>query len=124
MLVENATLPWGQSWEWTVESRYPEVIYKRHCLHPPGYLVQRHLCFVETVSLLLEAKKEFLAEINLLRFYYTWLNGINLTEIEALCQDQPKKHFWSKINIPTQMKLHISFYEQICIASNRKELDF
>ena len=67
-----------------VESRYPELIYKRYCLHPPGYLVQRHLCFVDGVSLPLEARKEFLAERNLFRFHYTWLNRINSTEIEAL----------------------------------------
>ena len=39
--------------KWPVESRYPELMYKRYCLHPPGYLVQRHLCFVEGVSYLL-----------------------------------------------------------------------
>ena len=66
-----------------VESSYPELMYK-YCLYPPGYLVQRHLCFEEGVSLPLEARKEFLADRNLLRFHYTWLNGINSTEIEAL----------------------------------------
>ena len=35
------------------ESRYPKQMYKRDCLYPPGYLVQRHLCFVEGVSYLL-----------------------------------------------------------------------
>ena len=48
-----------------VESRYPELMYKRYCLHPPGHLVQRHLC-------ILEARKKFLVEINLLRFHYTY----------------------------------------------------
>ena len=56
-----------------VESSYPELMYK-YCLYPPGYLVQRHLCFIEGVSLPLEARKEF-------RFHYTWLNVINSTEI-------------------------------------------
>ena len=42
--------------------------------------MQRHLCFIEGVSLPLEARKEFLAERNLLRFHYTWLNTINSTE--------------------------------------------
>ena len=32
----------------------------------------------------LEARKEFLAERNLLRFHYTWLNAINSTEIDVL----------------------------------------
>ena len=68
----------------TGKSRDPELMYKIYCLYPPGYLVQRHLCFIEGVSLPLEARKEFLAEKNLLRFHYTWLNGINSTEIEAL----------------------------------------
>jgi hypothetical protein len=55
-------------------------------IDPPGYyLVQHHLCFIEGVSLPLEARKGFLAKINMLRFHYTWLNGINSTEIEALC---------------------------------------
>ena len=66
------------------KSRNPELMYKRYCLYPPGYLVQRHLCFIEGVSLPLEARKEFLAEINLLRFHYTWLDAINSTEIDAL----------------------------------------
>jgi hypothetical protein len=66
------------------KSRYPELMYKRYCLYPPGYLVQRHLCFIEGVSLPLEARREFLAERNLLRFHYTWLNAINSTEIDAL----------------------------------------
>ena len=64
------------------ESRYPELMYEIYCLYPQGYTVQRHLCFIEGVSLPLEARKEFLA--NLLRFHYTWLNGINSTEMEAL----------------------------------------
>ena len=55
-----------------VESRYPELMYKRYCLYLPRYLVQHHLCFVEGVSLPLEARKEFLAERNLLRFHYTY----------------------------------------------------
>ena len=63
-----------------VESRYPELMYKRYCLYPPGYLVQLHLCFIEGVSLPPKARKEFLAERNLLRFHYTWLNEINSTE--------------------------------------------
>ena len=67
-----------------VKTRYPELTYKRYCLYPPGCLVQRHLCFIEGVSLPLEARKEFLGEINLLRFHYTWINAINSTEIEAL----------------------------------------
>jgi hypothetical protein len=65
------------------KSRYPELMYRIYCLYPPGYLVQRHLCFIEGVSL--EARKEFLAKRNLLRFHYTWLNAINSTEIDALC---------------------------------------
>ena len=52
-----------------VENRYPELMYKRYCQHIPGYLVQRHLCFVEGVSLPFGARKEFLAERNLLRFH-------------------------------------------------------
>ena len=73
-----------------VENRYPELMYKRYCLHPPGYLFQRHLYFVEGASLPLEARKEFLAEINLLRFHYRYiLSAINFTEIEALCVDGP-----------------------------------
>ena len=63
-----------------VESRFPELMYKRYCLYPPGYLVQRHLCFLEGVSLPLEARKGLLAELNLLSFHYTWLKGINSTE--------------------------------------------
>ena len=66
------------------KSRYSELMYKRYFLYPPGYLFQRHLCFIEGVSLPLEARKEFLAEINLLRLHYTWLNGVNSTEMEAL----------------------------------------
>ena len=58
-----------------VESRYPELMYKRYCLYPPGHLVQCHLCFIEGISLPLEARKELLAERNLLRFHYTRLNG-------------------------------------------------
>ena len=56
-------------------------MYKRYCLYPPGYQVQCHLCFIEGVSLPLEARKEFLAERNLLMFHYTWLNGINWDRI-------------------------------------------
>ena len=67
------------------KNSYPELMYKIYCLYPPGYLVQHPLCFVDGVSLPLEARKEFLAESNLLRFHYTWLNGINSTEIETLC---------------------------------------
>jgi len=55
-------------------------MYKRYCLNPPGYLVQPLLCFIEGVSLPLEARKEFVAERNLL----TWLNPNNSTEIIAL----------------------------------------
>ena len=66
------------------KSRYPELMYKIYCFYPPGYLVQCHLCFIEGISLSLEARKDFLAEINLLRFHYTWLNAINSTEIDAL----------------------------------------
>ena len=65
------------------KSRYPELIYKRYYLYPPGYLVQRHLYFIEGVSLPLEAKKEFQQKEILLRFHYTWLNAIN-SEIDAL----------------------------------------
>ena len=68
----------------TGKSRFPEWMTKRHCLYPPEYLVQRHLCFIEGVSLPLAARTGFLAERNLLRFHYTWLNKINSTEIEAL----------------------------------------
>ena len=64
--------------------RDPEMMNKRYCLYPPGYLVQRHLCFIEGVSLSLEARKEFLAERNLFGFHYIWLNTINSTEIDAL----------------------------------------
>ena len=63
-------------------------MYKIYCLYPPGYLVQRHLCFIQGVSLPLEARKEFLEERNLLRFHYIWLNKINFTEIEALCRNR------------------------------------
>jgi hypothetical protein len=58
-------------------------MYKRYCLYPPVYLVQRHLYFIEGVSLPLEAKKEFQQKEILLRFHYTWLNAIN-SEIDAL----------------------------------------
>ena len=64
-------------------------MYKRYSLYPPGYLVQRHLCFIEGVSLPLEARKEFLAEINLLRLHYTGLNAINSIE---------SKHYESDCN--------------------------
>ena len=30
-------------------------------VYPPGYLVQRHLCFIDGVSLPLDTRKEFLA---------------------------------------------------------------
>jgi hypothetical protein len=43
------------------ESRYPELNCKIYCLYPQGYTVQRHLCFIEDVSLPLEARKWFLA---------------------------------------------------------------
>ena len=46
------------------KSRDPELMHKRYCLCPPGYLVQCHLCFIEGVFLPLEARKEFLAERN------------------------------------------------------------
>jgi hypothetical protein len=44
----------------------------------------------------LEASKEFLVEINLLRFHYTWLNGINSTEIEALWEMSTYIDRWSE----------------------------
>ena len=67
-----------------VESRYHKLMDKRYCLYPPAYLVQRHLCFIEGVSLPLEARKGFWAERNWPRFHHTRLNGIDSTEIEAL----------------------------------------
>ena len=67
-----------------VESRYPVLMYIGYCLYPPGYLLQHHLSYIEGVSLPLEARKEFLAERNLIRFHYTWLSAINSAEIDAL----------------------------------------
>ena len=64
-----------------VESRYPEhilPIFTRVSSPVPSMFYRG--CPLPT----LEAGKEFLAERNLLRFHYTWLNGINSTEIEVL----------------------------------------
>ena len=38
------------------ESRYPELKCNIYCQYPQGYTVQRHLCFIEGVSLPLEAR--------------------------------------------------------------------
>ena len=43
------------------KSGHPTLMYKRYCLYPQGYTVQRHLCSIEGVSLPLEARKGFLA---------------------------------------------------------------
>ena len=66
------------------KSSYSELMYKRYCLYPQGYTVQRHLCLIEGVSLPLEARKGFLAQRNLLKFHYTLPNAINFTDIKAL----------------------------------------
>ena len=95
-----------------VESRYPELMYKIYCLYPPGYLVQRHLCFIEGVFLPLEARKGFLEEINLLRFHYTWLNGINSYEIDR--STMTKSHF--------SIRAKIGFYHFLFRIDKKRDM--
>ena len=66
----------------TGKSRYHELMYINQAA--PSI-------FLEGVSLPLKTRKEYLEERNLLRFHYTYLDTINLTEIDALWNGRDSK---------------------------------